>query len=385
MSGYSIRSSYIAKFQREGGLDLVGVTSAQHPFEGTTDELIDEVPFMRTAAPRGPLYPGLRELRLMRALQKNVRRAIKRWKPDIVHAHSPMLVGLPALLEARRSRLPFVYEVRDLWENASVDRGKFSYDSPQYRAAHGLESIVFRSADAVVTICEGLRKALAPRVGRNTALHVVANGVDTNRFVPLAPQEQVRDRWNLRGKRLVTYLGSFQPYEGLATLIDAVPRLCARMPDAHVVIIGGQSDALEQQVAALGVTDHVTFTGRVPHDEVEGLYSIADLMVYPRTRTRTTEITTPLKPLEAMAMARPALISDVGAMLELVRHDETGVIFRAGDADDLADKALSVLSDPTRAKKLGEAGREWVLSERHWPTLISSYQDIYRQAQENRS
>lgn len=379
LSGYSIRTSYIMRFQREQGIEPFGVTSAQHPFDGEMEEVIHHIEFLRTRPLEGRLYPGLRELRLMRALQRRVREAIQRWQPELIHAHSPVLVGLPALIEARRHRVPFVYEVRDLWENASVDRGKFGYDSPPYHAARGLETLVFRRADAVVAICEALREELAPRVGKRTALHVVGNGVDASGFTPAIDDTAVRERWSLQGKRVFGYLGTFQPYEGLAVLIDALPAIIARVPEAHCVIVGGDADELRQQVARLGVGASVTFTGRVPHDQVHGLYAVAEVMVYPRLSTRTTELTTPLKPLEAMAMARPVVISDVKAMRELVRDGDTGAIFRAGDASDLADKVVGILSDRERARRLGDNARAWIERERDWPALVGRYRDIYRE------
>lgn len=378
LSGYSIRTSYITQFQQKLGIAPYGVTSAQHPFDDVMHEVIDGVEFLRTHPLEGKLYPGMRELRLMRALQKRVHEAIGRWKPDIIHAHSPVLVGLPALIEARRHRLPFVYEIRDLWENASVDRGKFSYDSPQYKVARGLESAVFRRANAVVAICEALRAELAPRVGKHTQLCVVGNGVDAAAFEPVAEATELRERLGLAGKRIVGYLGTFQPYEGLDCLVDAMPQVLEQIPNAHCVITGGTDEALERRAAELGMAEHVTFTGRVPHTQVRDMYSIADLMVYPRRSTRTTELTTPLKPLEAMALAKPVIISDVKAMLELVQNNETGLIFRAGDSADLADKIATILGDRERATTLGAQARAWIERERDWAALVPKYAELYR-------
>jgi glycosyltransferase involved in cell wall biosynthesis len=121
----------------------------------------------------------------------------------------------------------------------------------------------------------------------------------------------------------------------------------------------------------------VTFTGRVPHSEVKGLYTIADVVCYPRRLTLTTALTTPLKPLEAMAMARAVVVSDVPPMQELVQHNSTGFHFAAGNHIDLADKCLTLLADPARRAQLGDAARTWVVSERQWPTLVSRYRAIY--------
>ena len=136
LCGYSIRSGAILRHQRQQGLDLVALTSARNP--NPSAELVDHVDgirHFRTARLGKVSLPILHEQALMRTLQLRAEQVIAETRPDIVHAHSPVLVGLPALRAARDHGLPFVYEVRDLWENASVDRGKFRYNSPFYRLA----------------------------------------------------------------------------------------------------------------------------------------------------------------------------------------------------------------------------------------------------------
>jgi PEP-CTERM/exosortase A-associated glycosyltransferase len=382
IAGYTIRSDYILRDQRERGMNPAVVTSAQQIGGDAPLEEIHGIPHFRTPPLTGKQLPLLREIRLMRALERRVAVAIREWKPDIVHAHSPMLIGHPALWAARRAGLPLVYEVRDLWENASVDRGKFKEDSLPYRAAAGAETLVFKRADAVVTICQALRDAIAPRVRDQDALYVVANGVDSDKFVPRDDPASARERWGLQGKTILGYVGTFQPYEGLETLIEAMGTIARDVPGAHLVITGagGQEEQLKAYARDKSLEHLVTFTGRVPHDQVFDIYAMASLMAYPRIRTRTTELTTPLKPLEAMSMARPVIVSDVPAMGELVREGETGFVFRAGDSGDLAAKCVAILKDPARLDEVGQSARAWILRERHWPTLLAQYATIYERA-----
>lgn len=377
--GYSIRTDYILRNQAAMGVEPVVVSSAQHPNGGALREEIGGIPHRRTPAHEGRSLPGLREHRLMDALHRQVEAAVAEWQPALIHAHSPLLVGLPALKAARRAGIPCVYEVRDLWENASVDRGKFSEGSLQYRLAKGLETRVLKGADAVVTICEKLREELRSRARREDRLFVVGNGVDASGFAPGGGGEEMRARFGLQGKRLLGYVGTFQPYEGLDLLIAAMPEILARVPDAHLVITGsgGVEAALKAQVERAGLQKAVTFTGRLPHDEVNGIYAAADLLVYPRVLTRTTALTTPLKPLEAMAMAKPVLVSDVPAMLELVQPDRTGFLFPAGKVSVLAQQAAALLAKPERLRSAGLCAREWVLAHRQWSTLVAQYSGIY--------
>jgi glycosyltransferase involved in cell wall biosynthesis len=292
---------------------------------------------------------------------------------------------------ARRHRIPLVYEVRDLWENALVDRGRFGSESLLYKLARQAESRLLRRADAVVTICDTLRRELEPRVGRTDDVYVVPNGVDVEAFTPRPPSEEVRRRYRLEGKKVLLYVGTFQPYEGLGLLVQAFAQVLARVPQAHLLIAGGstslayqgattkgtQEELLGGLVSTLGLHGHVTMTGRIPHDEVAGLYTIGDCVIYPRVLTRTTSLTTPLKPLEAMAMGRAVLVSDVPPMKELVREGETGVTFAAGSPTALAERCLELLRDPQRRERLGRAARAYVVSERQWPRLISRYGAVY--------
>ena len=125
----------------------------------------------------------------------------------------------------------------------------------------------------------------------------------------------------------------------------------------------------------------VTFTGRIPHDEVADMFPLGDLFVYPRLLTYTTALTTPLKPLEAMSMARPVLVSDIPPMRELIATPgESGLLFKPGDQADLERAIVEALRDPAGLERLGAAGRRYVIAERTWPRLVERYKNIYAAA-----
>jgi PEP-CTERM/exosortase A-associated glycosyltransferase len=387
LCGYSIRSEAIVDQQRRQRLDPVVVTSPRQP--DSVEDRVDDVNgtlHFRTGPPADVSLPLLRERALMRRLQQRIERVIDESRPHVVHAHSPVLVGLPALNAARNHGLPFVYEVRDLWENASVDRGKFRHNSPLYWLARGLETFVLRHADAVVTICEALKADVTSRALDPGRVFVVGNGVDTAAFAPspVHRHDDLRSRLGLGGKHVIAYVGTFQPYEGLELLVRAMPAILAQMPAAHLLIVGGSvgentaiETALQALVGRLALGGHVTFTGRVPHAMVTSAYALADVVVYPRLLTRTTALTTPLKPLEAMSMGRAVVVSDVAGMRELVCDGATGVTSPAGDAAALARVCLQLLQSPALRQALGQRAREWTVRHRQWPTLVKQYHEIY--------
>jgi glycosyltransferase involved in cell wall biosynthesis len=293
--GYRTRSENIIRHQREYGIESRLLTSCDH--EGKSP-----LPFpdgmSGTMSPpyRGPRQRGVREWRLMMELRSQVERAIDEYKPDVVHGHSPVLVAWPALSAARRRNRPFVYEVRDLWENAVVDLGQFAHGSIGYRVARALDGYVLKRADAVTVICDSMRTELASRIGRNDQLFIANNGVDLS-----ALRQEARDASRRKFKlpadaHVLGFIGTLQPYEGLELLIDALPELMRHDKGVHVLITGDGNDeaALRARVAQQGLDRHVTFTGRVAHHEVSHAYAASDLLVYPRRRTETTRLTTPL-------------------------------------------------------------------------------------------
>src|SRR5256885_12524596 len=129
----------------------------------------------------------------------------------------------------------------------------------------------------------------------------------------------------------------------------------------HLVVVGEGPEraALEAQAGRLALSN-VLFTGNVPHDEVASWYSIMDVLVYPRLRAVINERVTPLKPLEAMALGKVCVGSNVGGLMELIRDGTTGVIFRAGDTEDLAAKLIALMDDRVRRQRLQRAALDYV-------------------------
>jgi glycosyltransferase involved in cell wall biosynthesis len=329
---------------------------------------------------------GLRELALMRLLYRRLEAAITETKPALIHAHSPVLVALPARLAARRQRLPFVYEVRDLWENASVDLGKFSSGSWRYRLARAADTRALQDADAVVVICDAMRREMEARLGSRAPIIVAGNGVQLE-DLKCEESRTGRQRWQLGEGDVIGYVGTLHRFEGLDLLIDALPTLRRKRKGVRLLIAGDGPDEerLRSLVSERGLDGVVTFAGRISHAEVGQAYAACDLLVYPRAATETTRLTTPLKPLEAMALGRPVLVSRLAPLLELVQPGVTGAAFTAGNAADLASACLELLRHPDMRRQLGEAGRAWVVRERQWSATLRDYPRAYAAVMRSRA
>jgi len=381
-SGYTFRTLSILREQRKLGWETFHLTSPKHTVGTGEEEDVDGWKFFRTrvAPPARVRVPGLAELGLMRQLERRLQAVAQQVEPDVLHAHSPVLNAIPALRVARRLGIPVVYEVRAFWEDAAVDHGTATEAGLRYRLSRRLETSALRRVDHVFTICDGLRRDIVDRGIPASRVSVIPNAVDIDSFgLGGIADSALKAQLNLAGCRVVGFIGSFYAYEGLDLLIDALPRLLAAHPDIRILLVGGgpQETMLKERAVRLGVADKVVFAGRVPHGEVGRYYDLVDVLAYPRHSMRLTELVTPLKPLEAMAQGRLLVASDVGGHRELIRDGETGMLFRAGSADSLADVLLRLLADERRWKQLREAGRAFVETERNWRSSVARYAPIY--------
>jgi PEP-CTERM/exosortase A-associated glycosyltransferase len=381
-SGYTFRSRSIIHAQRALGLNPVVVTSPKHCSIGDGVEEIEGIRYHRTASfvgdPVGGI-PFVSEVKLMARLGRRIDAVATQEKVDLIHSHSPLLNGLPALWVARRRKIPLVYEARAFWEDAAVDHGTFAEGSLKYRVSRALETFLFKNADRVVTICEAMRHELGERGVPMDRVNVVPNGVNLMEFAPAARSSLLASRLGLNGGPVFGFVGSFYRYEGLRFLVESFAKIRARIPHASLLLVGGGEEEAELKRMASAPDSGVVFTGRVPHNEVNDYYSLIDVFVCPRLKMRLTDLVTPLKPLESMAMGKTVLASDVGGHKELIEHERTGILFHAENSDDLVAQSVRLADNAKFRAELGEAGRQFVNNERSWSKLAERYVDIYEQ------
>ena len=382
-SGYSFRTASILREQRARGWETIHVTTPRHGIAADATETVDCWTFFRTTLQEGWLSrvpTAGKYLAEMRATAHRLQSLVQTLRPDVLHAHSPVLTALPALWVGRSHRIPVVYEVRALWEDGAVDHGATQVGSTRYRLTRAIETYALRHATRVTTICEGLRRDIARRGVPPERITVVPNAVDTEKFrFDPAPDVELAARLNLDGKTVLSFIGSFYGYEGLELLVQAFATVSQQRPELRLLLAGGGmgEQAVRDRVTALSLSDRVIFAGRVPHDDIWRYYSIADLMVYPRMPTRTTELVTPLKPLEAMAQGRLVLASNVGGHHELIEDGQNGYLFQAGDARALANRIGQVLDDRPQWEAIQVRARRFVETERTWKASVARYADVY--------
>lgn len=382
VSGYSMRSRYISDSLRQLGIDLKVFSSPIFSYKNG-DENINDVEYIRSVM-NGWNYikkiPFLKEQLIINNLQKTIS---SNWDSEIklIDAHSSVLNGIAASKLAKKYKVPFLYEIRALWEDAAVDQGKTKEGSLRYKFTRKLETSIIEKSDKVTVICEGLRKDIVERGFDPKKIEVIPNGVDTELFKPVEKDEEIIKKYELKDRKVFGFVGTFFLFEGLEYLIKAAKKICDDNDDVKFLLVGGghEEEKLKVLVKELSLEDKVVFTGRVKHDDIKKYYSVIDVLVYPRISKRITELVTPLKPLEAMALEKIVLGSDVGGIKELVKDGYNGFLFKSDDVDDLVDKCKYVLNNIDNMSKMAKDAREFVINERNWLKICEKYLTIYKE------
>lgn len=378
-NGYSTRTRGVAAGLRASGSDVTVVARAGYPWDNPTDvgkpgkertvREVDGVEYVHIPGPS--LVAAPIDHYLLAAADAFVREA-RLQRPSVIHAASNFRTALPALIAARRLGVPFVYEVRGLWELTEAAGKPGWEESPRFRDMADLETLVANEADAVLVITTQIADELERRGVDRASMVLAMNAVDPDHFVPLPKDEEFAATKRIRTDApVIGFAGSIVGYEGLDTLLEASAELLGRGVDHQVVVAGSgpAAEDLKRTRDELGLKS-VTFLGRLPMEEMPRLMSTFDIVPLARTSSAVTELVSPLKPLEAFASAKAVVFSDVAPHKDLAGDEQQrGVVFPAGDSLALADCLQRLIDDPSRRDDLGRTARLWACDERTWQKL----------------
>ncbi len=303
------------------------------------------------------------------------------FRPALLHCASNYEAGQAGTEAARRLGLPSIYEVRGLWHLTRASKFPEYDNSEHYRMSQQLEVQAARRADHVLAITGGVADLLVAGGVQPDRITLLPNAVDPDHFRPRDRDHALAATLGLGDEVILGFVGSFVPYEGLAYLLEATARLRDRHGDGFRVLLvgdGAAGPALRGRARALGIEDRVTFTGRVPHQDVIRYYSLLDVAVYPRVGHPVCELVSPLKPLEALAMAKAVVVSDVGGQREMVVHEQTGLVHRKDDVDSLTDALSRLVESAPLRQQLGEAAGRWVREHRSWSANADTIASVYQ-------
>ncbi len=381
-SGYARRAHSILTAQQEAGWETLAATRLGYPVQigalaARKRDVVDGVRYERilpdhmASTMDGRLQQQASELLTMAS----------EFRPSIIHTTTHFVNGLVAREVANALEVPWVYEVRgqlaDTWASS---RDEAARSSERYELFTARESEVMLTADLVVTLGESMKRNIAARGVPEDKILISPNAVGGNYLE--TPLEHGAARQVLGLDPADLYIGtvsSLVAYEGLDDLVTAFALLAPRLPKLKLVLVGDGTAApgLRDQVQRLGLSDRTIFTGRVRPEQARLFHLALDIFVVPRKDSAVTRAVTPLKPVEALASARPVVASDLDALREIVQDGVNGRLTKAENPERLAEVLLELLEDERLRRRLGAAGREYVLATRTWRANARAYGHAY--------
>lgn len=389
--GYATRAQGVAKGLQDNSIDITCITRPGAPwdisdFKSDSDvkieNAVDNVRYIKIADPSRKEFAGMEYIN--RSIPA-IRQKILDFNPDCIMAASNYLTAYPAMMASKECNIPFIYEVRGFWEITRISRDPEFYYTLNMYDLEWSETFTAQNSDHVFTLTTPMKYELTRRGIDPKKITLAPNSCNNNEFNPdLQKNQRLAAMYNISSETTVIgYIGSFVQYEGLEDLVLACAILKNKNLDFRLLLVGnenvsspGSKGPITKEIERIAeqheMTDYIIMPGRIPHGEVADHYSLIDVAPFPRKPQPVSEMVSPMKPLEAFAMKKAVLVSSVKALKEMVKHRQTGIVFKKGDIKDLAAKLEELVLDKNLRRTLGQHAYEWVLQERLWKITANS-------------
>ena len=306
---------------------------------------------------------------------------IRKESPAMLHAASGYkgyeLATMAKVLSDHFS-IPWIYEVRSFHEHTWTKDVFYANNSWHTKQRILKENSLMHHANHVVTISESMKKALIDRGIPKDKITIVPNAVDIQAFTPGRKSKKLTKKLGVGKMKILGYISNISLREGHDILIRAIPHILKQHQDVVLLIVGDgpEKENLEKIVRDLGIERNVIFTGKVDHAEIQDYYRLIDLFIVPRRRDYASDLVTPLKPYEAMALEIPLVVSDRKALIEIIGEDR-GFSFRTEDIMDLSRVVSDCLTNPEKGEESAGLAKKWLIENRTWARNAKIYQDLY--------
>lgn len=288
-------------------------------------------------------------------------------KNDVVIGTSPPLfMGLPALLYSRLRRIPFVFEVRDLWPEVISAVGAGEKNSLTYKVFDRTATLLYKKSDLVVALTESFRETMINERGVPAdKITVIENAVDTDFFKPGPPNRDVLGDPLLKGKFIVSYVGTIGYTHGAEVAIKAAETLKETLPGLVFLFVGDGSDKerLSKIARQKGLTN-VIFAGKQPKNKIPDYINSSDVSLVLSTNEPLLRKTIFAKVFEPMACGKPLIVGAPGETEDLViNRARAGIGFEPENVDGFIEAVTKLYKNPELKEELGRNGRCFVIDE----------------------
>jgi len=363
---YQVDVVTVGKMETEGGVNFLTDSFGNVK----SHRIFLKAPFL------GPR--AIRQLPDYLAVRSAVRNLILREAlPQLIHAHeTKWLTGRLGMEIAKTRRIPFFCEIhavrKDYFQGASGFLYKFCADV--------LGKKVLRESDRIITLTNSLKRWLVAHYGmKNDKITVIPNGVDGKLFSPKAEYREkvlkIKHELGLEEAKVVMYAGYLDRTNGISDLIGCLPGMLEKGNTPVFFFIGQGPESGRIQALADRFSRKVKYVPFVPHDEMPVYYQLCDIFVIPRPSCVSSECLLPLKLLEAMAMGKIVVASNVGGVTEVIRDSVNGFLYIKGDMRSFRDVLVKALSG--NCSEIGENARASVLNRYEWNASAEILRELY--------
>jgi glycosyltransferase involved in cell wall biosynthesis len=313
------------------GIEVIRVWSYITANEGFVRRILDYLSFMASAIVASPRVHDV----------------------DLVIGTSPQFfTAVAAYVVSRMKRIPYVFELRDLWPESIKAVGAMK-ESFALRMLERLEMFLYRKAARIVSVTESFKQVLMRRGIEGTKIEVVTNGVDVSQFKPRPKDPELTRKLGLEGKFVAGYIGTHGMAHSLETLLQAADRLRGQNFAFIFLGDGARKQALREMADQMKL-DNVVFIDSVPKADVPKYWSLLDVSIIHLRKTELFTTVIPSKMFECMGMGIPVLHGVEGESADIVRREQVGIPFEPEGVDQLCEALQSLKSDPARLARFRE-------------------------------
>ena len=297
--------------------------------------------------------------------------------PSVLLASSPPLtIGMPALLICKLTKIPMLFEVRDLWPESAVSTGVLT-SKTMIRFLSWLEKKCYKQAKCLNVMTTAFRDNIAKRGLKDASLiHNVQAGVDVDEMHPSQYSEAIRSELGWGDKKVVLYTGAIGRANRVMQLVDTA-HLLKDHPEILIAIVGGgmEEAAIKERVEKEQLSN-IVLHGSRPKEAMPAIIASADICTAVLMKSDTFKTVYPNKVFDYMACSRPVIVAIDGMIRRLLEEQDAGIFVEPDNPRSIAEGILALVSDEQRCRELGKNGRRFVEAEFDRRVMAKRYECI---------
>lgn len=346
--GYTVKSHQTLLYLKK--LTAYDIIPIIKPSQNISEEryIIDDIEYLKLSNPN--LFKPYTHEYLSNYYLQFTQLCIKK-EVGIIHACSNFVNGMIASLTAESLEVPFIYEIRGLWEISTVANHPEFENTRLYKISEFYETKSCNKASLNIVINSGIKKELIKRGINNDSIEVIPFSVFDPDFA-VNNQKAILPFDRSSDDLVIGHFGTLNAYEGLDDLVSVLARLKQEnITNFRLLILGKgpQNELLRKKVNKLGLNQYIAILEPVPYEKIMGYYNVVDIVCIPRKNTKVTQIVLPMKLIEAVSIQKPVLVSSVDALSNVIKHECNGFVFEKGNIDDLYLKLKYLINNKKNA------------------------------------